>query len=215
MQESVLIPKPINHFLDVPGFNNPKHLKALGDTAAEVTSGRVLEIGPAFGCSTWVLMDNLQPGVKLHSVDTFGMNNMQLKLKHFRGIMEKHRENSAVNYAMSIYMNDGHRAVFDHTTSHHPRRWQVLEKVHQKRSLELLAEDTNWDMVYIDGLHSYENVIAELNYLENVPLLCGDDYHPAHPGTMKAIDEFVAKRNLVLDHHDFESGSGFWKIYNA
>jgi len=212
----MLIPKQIEHYLDVPGFNNPKHLDALAETASSIQPGsRVLEIGPAFGCSTWVLMTNLQKGVELHTCDTFGMNHPALKQRHYNGVMAKHGHNSAISYAMNLYLEKDHRTLFNHNVNQHPRRYEVLKEIHAYPSLELLAKDTNWDMVYIDGLHSYENVSAELNFLKDVPLLCGDDYHPAHPGTMQAIDEFVAKRKLKLVHHEFDTGSGFWKIDNA
>lgn len=212
----MLIPKQIETYLDVPGFNNPKHLDALAETASSIQSGaRVLEIGPAFGCSTWVLMTNLQRGVELHTCDTFGMNHPALKQRHYNGVMAKHGHNSAIAYAMNLYLEKDHRTLFNHNVNQHPRRYEVLKEIHAYPSLELLAKDTNWDMVYIDGLHSYENVSSELNFLKDVPLLCGDDYHPAHPGTMQAIDEFVANKKLKLEHHEFDTGSGFWKIDNA
>lgn len=210
------IPKPIETYLDVPGFNNPKHLDALAEMAAKVPAGgRVLEIGCAWGCSTWVLLDNLPEGVELHTCDTFGMNNINLKRKHFQGVMEKHQHNTAVSYAMHMYLEeeqDAQRKVFDWVISQHPRRYKLKHTVHQKPSLEVLKDDVDWSMVYIDGLHSYENVSAELSYLKNVNLLCGDDYHPAHEGTMKAIDEFLQINQRLFKHHPFESGSGFWTM---
>lgn len=213
------IPKQIQTYLDVPGFNNPLHLDNLMKFAGGVPAGkRVLEIGCAFGCSTWALLDSLSDGCELHVCDTFGMTNINLRRKHFQGVMEKHQHNSAVAYAMHTYLEDesvnAQRNVFDWVVAQHPRRHKILKQVHQQRSLELLANDTDWGMVYIDGLHSYENVLAELLNLEHVPLLCGDDYHPAHPGTMQAIDEFMEKhknrRNFT--HDPFDTGSGFWKM---
>ena len=64
----MIIPKPVKHYLDIPGFNNPKHLEALGEFARNVKSGgRVLEIGCAWGCSTWILLNNLPQDVELHT----------------------------------------------------------------------------------------------------------------------------------------------------
>ena len=212
-----LIPKPIQNYLDVPGFNNPKHLDALMNFAALVpTGGRVLEIGCAWGCSTWALLDSLPEGVELHTCDTFGMNNINLRRKHFQGVMEKHERNSSVNYAMHMYLEENsdqaQRKVYDWVIDQHPRKWKIKHTTHQMPSTEVLKDDVKWSMVYIDGLHSYENVSAELKALKDVPLLCGDDYHPAHPGTMQAIDEFLKDNKRVFKHHTFESGSGFWTI---
>ena len=212
----MIIPKPITHYLDVPGFNNSKHLDALSEFAAKVPAGgRVLEIGCAWGCSTWVLLDSLQEGVELHTCDTFGMNNINLKRKHFQGVMKKHKHNTAVSYAMNMYLEEqenAQRKVFNWVIAQHSRRFKLKHTVHQKPSLQLLKNDTNWSMVYIDGLHSYDNVLAELSYLKKVYLLCGDDYHPAHEGTMKAIDEFRSNNKRLFKHHPFESRSGFWTM---
>jgi hypothetical protein len=208
------IPKQITTYLDVPGFNNSKHLDALMEFASNVPKGsRVLEIGCAWGCSTWALLDSLPDGVYLHTCDTFGMNHPALKQKHFEGVMAKHHHNSAVSYAMHTYIEENlnaHRKVFDWVIGQHPRRGRVKHTVHQKPSTQVLEKDVEWSMVYIDGLHSYENVSTELKYLKDVSLLCGDDYHPAHPGTVKAIDEFLQKDQRVFEHHDFDTGSGFW-----
>lgn len=213
----MIIPKPIKSYLDVPGFNNAKHLDALMEVASNVQPGqRVLEIGCAWGCSTWALMDSLKSGVELHTCDTFGMNNPLLKQKHYNGVTKKHSHNSTVVFAITMYLQEqveAHRKTFDWIVEQHPNRRNFNHQVHQTPSTNLLEKDTNWDMVYIDGLHSYENVSAELAWLKDVDVLCGDDYHPAHPGTMKAIDEFLVTNNdRDFHHHDFESGSGFWTI---
>ena len=114
----MLIPKQIETYLDVPGFNNPKHLDALAETASSIQPGaRVLEIGPAFGCSTWVLMTNLQKGIELHTCDTFGMNHPALKQRHYNGVMAKHSHNSAIAYAMNLYLEKDHRTLFNHNVN--------------------------------------------------------------------------------------------------
>jgi len=208
----MIIPKTPESWLDVPGFNNIKHLEHLTEYIKECKVGRILEIGCAWGGSTWAILDGIQDGVSLQTVDTFDMNNPALKHHHYRGVAEKHQTNMSVMYGMQIYMEKNQRACFDHFISYHPKR-SHLKKVHQMTSIEVLKNDTDWDLAYIDGLHSYENVRAELKYLKDVPMLCGDDYHPTHKGCMQAIDEFREKYPDREFHHDpFESGSGFWTI---
>lgn len=209
----MIIPRPPKHTLDVPGFNNQIHLENLEKfTKIIPENSKVLEIGCAFGCSTWALMNALPKGCKLHVCDTFGMDNPMLKQQHYNGIMAKHSHNPAVVYALSLYMEKNHREVFEYCVSQHPRYFELHKKTHAKKSLEVLENDNKWDMVYIDGHHAYSTVKKELSYLNGTKYLCGDDYHPAHEGTMKAIDEFLADNEYNFEHDDFETGSGFWKM---
>jgi len=208
----IVIPKNPESFLDVPGFNNPIHLKHLSEYISKLKSGRILEIGCAWGGSTWAILDAIQPKVTLTTVDTFGMNHPDLKMHHYQGVSKKHSKNPSVMYGMNIYLEKNQRAVFDHFVSYHPKR-KHLRKVHQTTSIEVLEDDSNWDLAYIDGLHSYENVSRELFLLKDVKMICGDDYHPTHEGCMKAIDEFREKNPDRTFYHDpFDSGSGFWSI---
>ena len=209
-----VIPKQILNYLDVPGFNNPYHIKALMKFASSIPEGsRVLEIGCGWGCTTWALLDSLPENVDFHTCDTFGMNDNALKMHHVHGVTKVHMHNTAVRYAMWLYTEtqmEAHRTVFDWVIAQHPKRNKIKHTVHQKTSLKLLDEDANWDVAYIDGLHQYYNVKQELNKLKDVKYLCGDDYHPAHPGCKRAIDEFLESDEREFYHHDFETGSGFW-----
>ena len=206
----ITIPTPPKSYMDVAGFNNPTHLDNLSKYISELESGRILEIGCAWGCSTWAILDSIQEKASLYTVDTFGMNNPALKQKHYNGVSKKHSTNPSVMYGMQIYMEKDQRSTFNHFISYHPNR-KKLKKVYQCSSLEVLQKDVNWDLAYIDGLHSYENVRQELDYLKNVKMLCGDDYHPAHKGCMQAIDEFKQKYPERTFYHDpFDTGSGFW-----
>jgi len=101
----MIIPKTIESYSDVPGFNNDTHLDNLMSFASSIPEGsKVLEIGCAWGGSTWALLDSLPKNCKLHVCDTFGMNNPQLKQKHYNGVMKKHSHNTAVAYAMNLYL---------------------------------------------------------------------------------------------------------------
>ena len=53
------------------------------------------------------------------------------------------------------------------------------------------------DMVFFDGDHEYEAVIADIEtWLPKArKLLCGHDYgHPDHPGVAQAVDEVFGSR---------------------
>jgi len=78
-------------------------------------------------------------------------------------------------------------------------------KVIRKRSVDAILDITeDFDFIYIDGDHTYENVVKDLNlYWDKTKLggiFGGDDYHnDTHLGVTKAIDEFVEDKNLILN----------------
>ena len=207
----MVIPKTITCSYDVAGFNSLKHLNNLGEFAKKIPEkSRVLEVGVGFGGSTWELMDSLPADCKLHSCDTFLMNSAALKSKHISGVLKKHSSNSAIVYQMNVYKEWDQRAAFDWAVKQHPRYREIMKEVYSCKSIEVLQKDNNWDMVYLDGHHSYETVSTELSYLDDVPYVCGDDYHPAHPGCQKAIEEWIDRTGRNFKFDPFVSGSGFW-----
>lgn len=208
----MLIPKQPQTSSDIAGFNNKRHLESLGDFIKKLPEGsRVLEIGVGWGGSTWEILDNLPERSEMHSCDTFQMNDNATIFKHTRNVMAKNSHNSTIAYQMNIYKDRGQREAFEWGIKQHSKYYKFMKKIHECKSLTLLKKDLNWDCVYIDGLHSYENVSKELDLLKHVKYLCGDDFHPAHPGCMQAISEFNEKvENRTFWHDPFESGSGFW-----
>jgi hypothetical protein len=53
------------------------------------------------------------------------------------------------------------------------------------------------DMVFLDGDHEYEGVVADIEawYPKTQKLLCGHDYnHPDYPGVANAVDETFGDR---------------------
>ena len=63
--------------------------------------------------------------------------------------------------------------------------------------------DNSLDLVFIDGDHSYDAVLKDLDlFYKKIRvggMILGDDYMSCHPGTKKAVDEFVASNNLKLN----------------
>ena len=59
------------------------------------------------------------------------------------------------------------------------------------------------DVVYIDGDHSYETTMKDLNFafeaVRDGGFICGHDYViPEHKGVFKAVNEFVLEKNLGM-----------------
>ena len=64
-------------------------------------------------------------------------------------------------------------------------------------------------ILFIDGLHTYEQVKKELKkYERDVEddgfIIFHDSYNPAHPGVQEAIQEFMLKNDTFLDYDMFE-----------
>ena len=67
-------------------------------------------------------------------------------------------------------------------------------------------DHSNFDMVYIDGGHSFDTVYFELNYLldnlkKNCFILCDDYFHEEAKGVKEAIDKTIRERNLDIKIH--------------
>lgn len=66
-----------------------------------------------------------------------------------------------------------------------------------------LLKDQLFDVVFIDGLHTYEQLTKDLENYEKIIkkggiISCHDYNHPYFPRLTNAIDEFVKKRNAKL-----------------
>ena len=62
--------------------------------------------------------------------------------------------------------------------------------------------DNFFDLVYIDGIHQYENCKADiLNYLPKIKstgFIAGHDYNPTWPGVQTAVNEILGKPDAVF-----------------
>ena len=75
-------------------------------------------------------------------------------------------------------------------------------KGNTKKTLKEL-DISNFDMVYVDGGHSFDTVYFELNYLldnlkKNCFILCDDYLHDEAKGVKEAIDKTIRERNLNI-----------------
>lgn len=63
-------------------------------------------------------------------------------------------------------------------------------------------KDQEFDFIYIDGLHTYDQVKKDIiNYnsvIKNSGFIGGHDYHPAWFGVMKAVNETLGKPDKIF-----------------
>ncbi len=143
------------------------------------------EVGIAFGTHSMTMLQ--ETGLeKLYSIDPF---------KHF---------------PKSIYP-DGMNLEQDYFNVLHfivKKRLEVFgerSELIRKRSIDAASqfEDNSLDIIYFDGNHTYNNVIAELRlyYPKIKPggIISGDDYgNSSHTGVKKAVDQFFKEKNLQI-----------------
>jgi hypothetical protein len=78
--------------------------------------------------------------------------------------------------------------------------------------------DNYFDLIYIDGDHSYEGVKKDLEIshskIKPNGYILGHDYTPQFQGVMDAVNEFCSKYDLTLDSLT-EDGCPTFLIYNT
>jgi hypothetical protein len=79
--------------------------------------------------------------------------------------------------------------------------------IHKGHSDKILNEFPNkyFDLIYIDGDHSYEGVKKDLNIsllkIKNGGFIFGHDYSPTKfPQVVRAVDEFCVENNLSISY---------------
>ncbi|MBU3591454.1 class I SAM-dependent methyltransferase [Polynucleobacter sp. 78F-HAINBA] len=78
-------------------------------------------------------------------------------------------------------------------------------------------QDESFDLVYIDGDHTYEGVVKDLAAwypkVKKGGIICGDDI--GWPGVKKAVDEFFIRLNKeyqIISKNGFENMPAFYFV---
>jgi SAM-dependent methyltransferase len=84
-----------------------------------------------------------------------------------------------------------------------------------------MFEDSSLDFVYIDGLHDYESVKADIagfyRKVKTGGIIAGHDYHLGDwPGVYNSVNEFISENNLEInitgtDSPDYDIEHDGWK----
>lgn len=166
----------IEHAQTIEGWMDNDELSFLASEAEKCSL--ILEVGSWKGRSACALAANC-PGIVI-CVDTW-QGNLQ------------------ANYASGLdreFLNS-----FLENTKPFKNIWPM--PVDSMRAASMLAFiDVQFDMIFIDADHNYENVKAEilafLPLLKSGGVLCGHDYtHEDWPGVKKAVDELFSEVRLI------------------
>jgi len=97
---------------------------------------------------------------------------------------------------------------------------QKSVELHKGKSADVLKKFSNdyFDIIYIDGDHSYEGVMIDLKLarekVKNGGLISGHDYTLEMPGVIRAVNDFVDDYNLKIDFITLDKFPSFGIINN-
>tara|TARA_X000001036_G_scaffold405699_1_gene413864 strand:+ start:39 stop:797 length:759 start_codon:yes stop_codon:yes gene_type:complete len=107
----------------------------------------------------------------------------------------------------------GNQIILHDQKEHDLNYQQVKNLFSEKKNVEILRmtsleaskliENSSLDFVYLDGDHSYNSVMSDLNYwypkLKEFGVMCGDDFgHISGRGVIKAVNQFIFEKKLSL-----------------
>jgi hypothetical protein len=145
----------------------------------------IAEIGVFKGDFSKILLEKLKPK-ELHLIDVFSGK-------------------------MCSGDKDGNNIVWTNLEDEYAKLQNEYEKnktvfIHKGYSYDILKNfpDKYFDLIYVDGDHSYEGVKNDLNLcfnkVKNKKYICGHDYtRDMFLGVVDAVDEFCKNKNLKID----------------
>jgi precorrin-6B methylase 2 len=185
------------HVYDIPGWMTEYDLRILIMIAKHVPkNGSILEIGCFFGRSTTALYDGKDSSVSLEVIDPF--EDMRtwttfIDIPTFEKSSCKGNDRIykvAIHIAQSISWLEAFRYCIGETRFRQVQIFKGTSENHPKVK--------DYDLVFIDGAHSYEGVKHDImKYSSDTTLIVGDDFINTHPGVSQAINELREYRSLI------------------
>lgn len=196
----------IKNYNDVPGMIMPAQCEDIIKIAKSLpANSTVIEIGCAWGKSTWCWFEGLPENTKLITIDIFSLDTR--KTKHIK--RQQKSGNPVINSIMKYWHKNSGQDTLKKVLEEHPRRSLIRHEIYNGESNNFDLDNINeLACVYIDGNHKYQYVKQDLAKYGNISkVVCGDDYKPLGKsgpykpqlGVVQAVDEFCA-----------ETGRTFW-----
>jgi predicted O-methyltransferase YrrM/lysophospholipase L1-like esterase len=179
----------------IPGWMSKEDFKVLEMLSSKIPSNaRLVEIGTFCGRSAakWA---SLLPEATIYTIDS----NLDCV------VTTEFLQQNAAEGDVHLYTGTI-RNIVALVLQHYPNVVSI-----EARSTEIIALD-NLDLVFIDGSHTYEAVLKDLEHwyprLSPTGIISGHDYLPlSWPGVIKAVDEFATKNQLKVN---LTPGSCVW-----
>lgn len=200
---------------DIPGWISEHDLDILANFAEAVPdNGNILEIGSFVGRSTLALFYNKPESVNLSIVDTFQVNDTY-----------------SINIDLTPMDGDPDLIKKIKELAKKSNSWQdsfkfcVGNEVYNQIDINVglskdYQPDRKFDLVFIDGGHSIDNVVEDvIKFLKSDTLIIGDDFSPKYTSvaTALALIRRLESRYMVV----FEKSklwmliplTGYWKDF--
>jgi len=183
---------------DIPGWINKTQSDQITNLVKLLPDNtRILEVGAAFGKSTLSILSGMKSSHTLDVCDKWDaqffwdvMNNPE-QVDSLYG----QREN-ILNVRDKILTRElTIRQIWELHVSK-SANFNLIKNIFQQESLTLNSD--NYDIVFLDGDHTYENVSKELIKFNGVPVICGDDFGYHCPEVIRAVIEYGNRNNRVL-----------------
>ncbi len=169
----------INH--DIPRTMTLEGLEYLGRLAQSVPkNGVIVEVGPLFGSSTWVLAKNAHPSVTVYSIDTW---EPQLWIAKIEAKFPNCKPFSLD--AFKHYIQDCPNVI--------PiQGWSPdIVQATWNRPIDLFFDDaSHGNPGFINNINFFEPFIKPLG------IICGDDYASGWPDIVREVDNLGQKWHL-------------------
>jgi hypothetical protein len=183
---------------EIPGWINDAQSDQITKLVSILADNvRILEVGCAFGKSTLSILAGMKPSQTLDVCDKWDaqffwdvMNNTE-QVESLYG--KKENILNARDKILSRELNI--RQIWEQHVST-SANFNLIKNIFQQESLTL--NSNNYDIVFLDGDHTYENVSKELLKFNDVPIICGDDFGDHCPEVIQAVIEYGNTNNRVL-----------------
>jgi predicted O-methyltransferase YrrM len=169
-------------YADIPGWTCSEIEALYRETAERLTEGIVVEVGVAYGRSIAYLAERAKPGVKIIGIDLWGdhMGGDNLDPHVFARLKNHGPPMVACAQELKNALGEGADRI-------------ELLKEHSVQASSRF-EDRSLDLVFIDGCHEYEPVLADIKaWMPKVKpggMLAGHDYSwSMFPGVVHAVEE--------------------------
>ena len=163
-------------------------------------NAKILEIGAAYGRSTFSILDGMKSTQSLDVCDVWNdeHHRSMLTVGEYKETLFGDKEN-LLNELVNTVRDYGPYQAWLNTVKQH-QNFKLIRNVFRHSSQELINSD--YDLVYLDGHHSKRTVLQELIKFKDVPIICGDDFclttNEFKGGIPMAVLEFRKYSNRIL-----------------